>query len=75
MTRWIDLPLWMKIGYRIRDLRKWREMSQEEVALEIGLDLKTYKMVEKGETKSLTLEEVFKLKETFGVVIEEIIPL
>ncbi len=56
---------------RIRELRKERKMSQEELAFEVGATRQTITSIEVGKyTASLTL--AYKIAHYFGLTIEEV---
>ncbi len=73
--KWIDAPIWVKIGRRIKCCRKWKGLTQEKVALVAKIDLKRYKRIERAIVKDITIEEAFRIKEALHVSQEEIIPL
>ena len=56
---------------RIRELRKQRKLSQEELALEVGTTRQTITSIEVGKyTSSLVL--AYKIAKFFGLTIEEV---
>lgn len=56
---------------RIRELRKERKLSQEELALEVGTTRQTITSIEVGKyTASLVL--AYKIARYFGLAIEDI---
>lgn len=56
---------------KIRELRKERKMSQEELALEVGTTRQTITSIEVGKyTASLGL--AYKIAHYFGLAIEEV---
>lgn len=52
-------------------LRKKMGISQRELASYLGISLKSYSMKERGE-RQFTLDEMFKLRDFFGLSIEDI---
>jgi len=61
----------IKVNTRIRELRKERKMSQEELALEVGTTRQTITSIEIGKyTASLVL--AYKIAHYFGLTIEEV---
>lgn len=52
-------------------LRKKMGISQRELAAYLGISLKSYSMKERGE-RQFTLDEMFKLRDFFGLGIEDI---
>lgn len=71
---WRNLTLWKQIGVFIRSARKWRNLSHEQLASKAKIDVRLLKRMERGKTESVTLEEIFKIKNALRVGIEEIIP-
>ena len=56
---------------RIRELRKEKKLSQEDLALEVGTTRQTITSIEVGKyTASLTL--AYKIAHFFGMSIEEV---
>ena len=56
---------------RIKELRKERKLSQEELALAVGTTRQTITSIEVGKyTASLTL--AYKIAKYFGLTIEEV---
>jgi Predicted transcriptional regulators len=56
---------------RIRELRKERKLSQEELAIEVGTTRQTITSIEVGKyTASLAL--AYKIAHYFGLTIEEV---
>ncbi|PKM72729.1 MAG: transcriptional regulator [Firmicutes bacterium HGW-Firmicutes-16] len=59
---------------KIKELRKQRKLSQEELALAVGTTRQTITSIEVGKyTASLTL--AYKLAKYFGLTIEEVFEL
>ena len=52
-------------------LRKKMGISQRELASYLGISLKSYSMKERGD-RQFTLDEMFKLRDFFGLGIEDI---
>ena len=60
-----------KVKTRIRELRKERKLSQEELALEVGTTRQTITSIEVGKyTASLVL--AYKIAHYFGLTIEDV---
>lgn len=55
----------------IRNLRRLKDMSQEAIAYELGIDYSTYGKIERGEI-ALTIERMEKLARIFGLRLEEL---
>jgi DNA-binding XRE family transcriptional regulator len=72
---WKNLSLWKKIGSNIRSSRNWRGMTDVQASKRLGIDLKTYRKIEKGQTESVSLKVIMDIKNLFNAQIEEIIPL
>lgn len=61
----------LKIKTNIKELRKARKLSQEELALEVGTTRQTITSIEVGKyTASLPL--AYKIAHYFGLTIEEV---
>lgn len=71
---WRNLTLWKQIGVFIRWAREFRGFTQEKLAKKANIDLKYLKRMERGKTESVTLEEIFRIKEALKVPIDQIIP-
>ena len=71
---WRNLTLWKQIGVFIRDTRKWRNLSHEQLASEANIDVRLLKRMERGKTELVTLEDIFRIKSVLNVSIEELIP-
>jgi transcriptional regulator with XRE-family HTH domain len=66
-------PALIKIGERIRDLRKEKGYSQESFASEVGLDRTYMGSVERGERNIATLN-LIRIAKTLKVEIGELFP-
>lgn len=66
-------PALIKIGQRIRDLRKAKGFSQEEFAHEVGLDRTYMGSVERGE-RNIAVLNLIKIARTLKVEIGELFP-
>lgn len=53
-------------GERVREARHLRTISQEELALRVGLDRSYIGQVERGE-RNLSLENIYKIADGLGV--------
>ncbi|KAB4834480.1 helix-turn-helix domain-containing protein [Pseudoflavonifractor sp. BIOML-A6] len=56
-------------GERIRKARNMSSFTQEHVSTEIGISLRFYQMIERGE-KSLSLDTLMKLGKTLNISID-----
>lgn len=55
---------------RLRQLRKQKQYTQEDLAKKLGISLRTYSKIESGETQ-LTLERLNEILEILGVTALE----
>lgn len=75
-----DLEYSLRLGYRLRNLRRERGLSQESVAHAANIALYTYQKFEKGESKPGTpmnprLHTLLALSRVFGLEITELLDL
>lgn len=70
--KWVDAPIWVKIGRNIRDCRKWKDLSAEQVALRSKIDLRRYKRMERGVTKDINFDETHRIALAIKVDEEDI---
>jgi transcriptional regulator with XRE-family HTH domain len=61
-----------KIHIKIRQLRKLNELSQENIASELGLSQSQYSRRENG-MMDFTVKEIIKISKLFGVGYEDIV--
>lgn len=61
----------LKFGRRLRELRLARGRSQEQLALETGLNRTYVGSVERGE-RNISLVNIYKLAEALGVDVKEL---
>lgn len=66
-------PALIKIGERIRELRKEKGFSQESFASEVGLDRTYMGSVERGE-RNLAALNLIRIAKTLDVEIGELFP-
>jgi transcriptional regulator with XRE-family HTH domain len=59
------------IGARIRDIRKVKEITQEQLEHSTGFDLRQIGRIERGEV-STSLSNIFKIAECLGVPVHEL---
>ncbi len=67
-------PALIKIGKRIRELRKAKGFSQESFAYEIGLDRTYMGSVERGE-RNIAAINIIRIAKALKVEIGELFPL
>lgn len=60
-----------KFGTRLRNLRKEKGLSQEELALECDLDRTYIGGVERGE-RNISLINIYKIAKALGVSVKEL---
>ena len=59
-----------KIGLRIKELRKMKNLSQEKLGLDAGIDRTYVASVENGK-RNISIENIEKLTKALGVSFEE----
>jgi transcriptional regulator with XRE-family HTH domain len=64
--------LLLKFGERIRDLRKQKSVSQEDLAFKAGVHRTYIGMIERGE-KNITLENINKLAIALDISIGDLL--
>lgn len=60
-----------RLGYRINELRKKLNMTQEDLAFKVGVDRSYMGFVERGE-KNPTLDKLVKLAKALQVSLSEL---
>jgi transcriptional regulator with XRE-family HTH domain len=60
-------------GQRVRNLRKNKELSQEEMAALAGIDRSYMGHIERGE-KNITLTKIYQISEALGVEVADLFP-
>lgn len=60
------------MGYRIREIRETRGMSQSELAEKTGLTRATIWRLETGEEETTTTKTLLKIAEALGVTVAEL---
>ncbi len=63
-----------KLRRRIIHLRSERNLTQEDMQ-QFELSLRQYQRIEKGETKNITLANLYKIAKAFKVPISELLDL
>ena len=71
--RIIKKKILVAFGDRVRELRKEKELSQEELADKAGLHRTYIGMIERGE-KNITLTNIEKIAKALDVSIIELMP-
>lgn len=59
------------LAFKVRRLRELRNLTQEYVAQQIDVSVKTYQRLEWG-TAALTFKRVIQLAKLFGVTLEDL---
>lgn len=65
-------PILVAFGQRIRQLRKSRGLSQENLAFSAGVHRTYVGMIERGE-KNITLSNIRKMADAFGIFVSELL--
>ena len=60
-----------RLGYRINELRKKLDMTQEDLAFKVGVDRSYMGFVERGE-KNPTLDKLIKLSKALQISLSEL---
>ena len=72
---WRNLTIWKKIASDIKYIRKWKGLTDFEVSKRLGMELKVYRKIERGQVESVTLKNIMDMMTLFNVTLDEIIPL
>jgi transcriptional regulator with XRE-family HTH domain len=64
----------MEIHKALRNIRKSKGFSQEEVADRLGVDTTNYGRIERGQA-SITLERLMQLAELYGMSVVELVAI
>lgn len=71
-TKWLsEEVVKKKFGDKMREIRNKRNMSQEAVALEIGMDLTSINEIERG-WRSPKLITIYKISRALGVKMSDL---
>ena len=65
--KWCNAPIWVKIGRNIKDCRKWKGLTPEEVAFKAMIDLKRYKRMERAIVQDITYDETFRIADALRI--------
>jgi transcriptional regulator with XRE-family HTH domain len=60
------------MGYRIKEIRESKNMSQEELARKSGVSRVTISGIENGTTRATTTTTLVKLAKALGVTVDQI---
>lgn len=60
------------MGYRVKEIRESRGMTQEALAAESGVSRATISALEKGTERNTTSKTLSKLAKALGVSLEEL---
>ncbi len=70
--KWVDAPIWVKIGRNIRDCRKWKCLTPEQVAFKAKIDLKRYKRMERAIVLDITHDETYRIAAALNIDIDNV---
>jgi len=62
-----------QFGSNVREVRKQKKLSQDELALKAEIDRSYMGRIERGEVR-ITLEKAYKIAETLACNIRELLP-
>ena len=62
-----------KFSERLLLLRKEKNLKQEDVLLEFGLSIRTYRRYETGASEAATLATLWKIADFYGVSVDYLI--
>ena len=60
------------MGYKIKEVREAKKMSQEELAEKSGVSRGTISALENGSTRTTTTKTLLKLASALGVTVDRI---
>ena len=69
-----NLSVWKKLGNDIKGVRKWKGFTDIQVAKRLGIDIKKYRKIERGQTENMTFSEIVNFIKLFDIFPEEILP-
>lgn len=73
--KWINAPIWVKVGRNVKNIRRWKGLTQETVALRSAIDLKTFKRIERGLVRDITIEQAFRIILALKCSPDAIVPM
>jgi len=59
--KWVNAPIWVKIGRNIKNCRKWKGLTLEQVAFKAKIELKRYKRMERAIVRDITHDETWRI--------------
>lgn len=62
----------MQISEKLRVLRQSKNLTQEELAEQLGWGIKTYANIERGKTK-ITVDKLEKIAQMLGITLDELV--
>lgn len=71
--KWPDAPIWVKIGRNIYHTRKWKNLTQEQVASRAKVDIKRYKKMERTLIQDITHDETTRITNAMRLDDDEMI--
>lgn len=60
------------MGYRVKEVREQKMMTQEELSVRSGVSRTTIIAIESGEAKNVMASTLLKLAEAMGVTVQDI---
>lgn len=60
------------MGYRIKQIREQRRMTQEELSAKSGVNRVTIALLETGVTKNATSQTLYKIANALGTTIDSL---
>lgn len=69
----MENTIYILVGQRIKDIRKDKRLTQEELARKLDFSAASISNIEKG-TQSIYLSDLYKLSEELNVDIQQLLP-
>lgn len=61
------------MGYKIKEIREKKNMTQEELSAQSGVSRATISSLENGSSRATTTKTLMRIARTLGVPVEELI--
>ncbi len=74
MSRLSESEAKKKFGQKVREVRKKKGLSQEQVALEIGMDLTSINEIENGH-RNPTFLTIYKIAQALGASMSDLVSI
>jgi transcriptional regulator with XRE-family HTH domain len=65
--KWVSSPIWVKIGRNIKNCRKWKGLTPEQVAFKAKIELKRYKRMERAIVRDITHDETLRIAQALNL--------